>query len=67
VQERLEDNFDTAGAVVELLSLVKDVHFYIDECKSVCASYPWTVPFQIFALFILLLIFLQTKWVESST
>jgi len=34
VQERLEDNFDTAGTVAELLSLVKDVHFYIDKCKS---------------------------------
>ncbi|KAG0560270.1 hypothetical protein M758_10G162400 [Ceratodon purpureus] len=34
VRERLEDNFDTAGAVTELLSLVKDVHSYIDKCKS---------------------------------
>jgi hypothetical protein len=66
VQERLEDNFDTAGTVAELLSLVKDVHFYIDKCKSVCASYLWTVAFQIFAFFILL-IFLQIRWVESST
>ena len=35
VREHLEDNFDTAGAVTELLSLVRDVHSYIDKCKSV--------------------------------
>jgi cysteinyl-tRNA synthetase len=34
VQVRLEDNFDTAGAVSELLLLVKDVHSYIDKCNS---------------------------------
>ncbi|XP_024384144.1 uncharacterized protein [Physcomitrium patens] len=34
VRERLEDNFDTAGAVTELLTLVRDVHSYIDKCKS---------------------------------
>ncbi|XP_024396066.1 uncharacterized protein [Physcomitrium patens] len=34
VRERLEDNFDTAGAISELLSLVRDVHSYIDKCKS---------------------------------
>jgi cysteinyl-tRNA synthetase len=31
---RLEDNFDTGGAVSELLLLVKDVHSYIDKCNS---------------------------------
>ncbi|CAM6034529.1 unnamed protein product, partial [Sphagnum compactum] len=34
VRVRLEDNFDTAGAVSELLLLVKDVHSYIDKCNS---------------------------------
>ncbi|CAK9205088.1 unnamed protein product [Sphagnum troendelagicum] len=34
VQVRLEDNFDTGGAVSELLLLVKDVHSYIDKCNS---------------------------------
>jgi cysteinyl-tRNA synthetase len=39
VRVRLEDNFDTGGAVSELLLLVKDVHSYIDKCNSVC-SFP---------------------------
>jgi hypothetical protein len=39
VRVRLEDNFDTAGAVSELLVFVKDVHSYIDKCNSVC-SFP---------------------------
>ncbi|KAH8942536.1 hypothetical protein BDL97_14G106100 [Sphagnum fallax] len=34
VRVRLEDNFDTGGAVSELLLLVKDVHSYIDKCNS---------------------------------
>ncbi|CAN5959698.1 unnamed protein product [Sphagnum jensenii] len=34
VRVRLEDNFDTGGAVSELLLLVKDVHSYFDKCNS---------------------------------
>ncbi len=50
VRVRLEDNFDTAGAVSELLLLVKDVHSYIDKCNSVCSFPPPSCPYLPFVL-----------------